>query len=373
MRADPADDDRYMSLALRLAEKGRGTTSPNPMAGAVVVRHGRIVGRGFHLRPGLPHAEILALLEAGPLSEGADLYITLEPCCHTKKRTPPCVPAVLESGLRRVIVAMTDPNQLVNGKGIAALRRAGLPVTVGVKEREAVALNRPYSHWVTMKRPYVILKAGMTLDGQIATVTGRSRWITGLPSRRDAHRLRGQVDAVLIGVGTVLKDDPSLTARTGSRLMTMADKQPLRIVVDSTLRVPPGAHVLAEQENAKTLVATTAAASASRRRALEQLGIELLTVPSAGKRVSLPALLRALGHRGITSVLVEGGGEINASLFRSKLIDHVCLYVAPLLLGGVDAKGLIGGRGPARLASAAGLRDMKIKPVGDDFLIEGDL
>jgi diaminohydroxyphosphoribosylaminopyrimidine deaminase/5-amino-6-(5-phosphoribosylamino)uracil reductase len=362
-----------MSLALRLAEKGRGTTSPNPMAGAVVVRHGRIVGRGFHLRPGLPHAEILALLEAGPLSEGADLYITLEPCCHTKKRTPPCVPAVLESGLRRVIVAMTDPNPLVNGKGIAALRRAGLPVTVGIKEREAVALNRPYSHWVTMKRPYVILKAGMTLDGQIATVTGRSRWITGLPSRTDAHRLRGQVDAVLIGVGTVLKDDPSLTARTGSRLTTMADKQPLRIVVDSTLRVPPGAHVLAEQENAKTLVATTAAASASRRRALEQLGIEIITVPSAGKRVSLPALLRALGHRGITSVLVEGGGEINASLFRSKLIDHVCLYVAPLLLGGVDAKGLIGGRGPARIASAAGLRDMKIKPVGDDFLVEGDL
>jgi diaminohydroxyphosphoribosylaminopyrimidine deaminase/5-amino-6-(5-phosphoribosylamino)uracil reductase len=343
------------------------------MAGAVVVRHGRIVGRGFHLRPGLPHAEILALLEAGPLSEGADLYITLEPCCHTKKRTPPCVPAVLESGLRRVIVAMTDPNPLVNGKGIAALRRAGLPVTVGVREREAVALNRPYSHWVTMKRPYVILKAGMTLDGQIATVTGRSRWITGLPSRRDAHRLRGQVDAVLVGIGTVLKDDPSLIARTGSRLTTMADKQPLRIVVDSTLRVPPGAHVLAEQESAKTLVATTAVASASRRRALEQLGIEILTVPSAGKRVSLPALLRALGHRGITSVLVEGGGEINASLLRSKLIDHVCLYVAPLLLGGADARGLIGGRGPARLASAAGLRDMKIKPVGDDFLVEGDL
>lgn len=373
MRADSADDDRYMALALRLAEKGRGTTSPNPMAGAVVVKHGRIVGRGFHLRPGLPHAEILALLEAGPLSEGADLYITLEPCCHTKKRTPPCVPAVLDSGLRRVVVAMTDPNPLVNGKGIAALRRAGLPVTVGVRQREAEALNRTYSHWVTTKRPYVILKAGMTLDGQIATPTGRSRWITGLPSRRDAHRLRGQVDAVLVGVGTVLKDDPSLIARTGARLTTPADRQPLRIVIDSTLRVPPGAHVLAEQETAKTLVATTAVASASRRRALEQLGIETLVLPSAEKRVSLPALLRALAHRGITSVLVEGGGEINASLLRGKLIDHVCLYVAPLLLGGADAKGLIGGQGPARLVSAAGLRNMKVRSLGNDFLVEGDL
>jgi len=373
MRVNPADDDRYMSLALRLAEKGRGTTSPNPMAGAVVVRRGRIVGRGFHLRPGLPHAEILALLEAGPLSEGADLYITLEPCCHTKKRTPPCVPAVLDSNLRRVIVAMTDPNPLVDGKGVAALRRAGLPVTLGVKEREAQALNRTYSHWVTARRPYVILKAGMTLDGQIATSTGRSRWITGMPSRRDAHRLRTQVDAVLVGVGTVLKDDPSLIARTGPRLLAPADRQALRVVVDSTLRVPPGAHVLSEQETAKTLVATTTAASVSRRRALEQLGIEILILPSAEKQVSLPALLRALGHRGITSVLVEGGGEINASLLRGKLIDHVCLYVAPMLLGGADAMGLIGGRGPVRLASASGLRGMKIRSLGEDFLVEGDL
>jgi diaminohydroxyphosphoribosylaminopyrimidine deaminase/5-amino-6-(5-phosphoribosylamino)uracil reductase len=203
-----------MMSALRLAEKGRRTASPNPMVGAIVVNRGRIVGRGYHQRPGLPHAEILALNEAGTQSRGGTLYVTLEPCCHLKKRTAPCIPAIVASGIRRVVIAQRDPNPLVNGRGIAALRRAGTRVAIGILRREAEALNRTYRHWMKTKHPYVILKAGMTLDGQIATSSGAAKWITSPASRREAHQLRAEVDAVLVGVGTVRSDNPSMTART---------------------------------------------------------------------------------------------------------------------------------------------------------------
>ncbi|MCS6897586.1 MAG: bifunctional diaminohydroxyphosphoribosylaminopyrimidine deaminase/5-amino-6-(5-phosphoribosylamino)uracil reductase RibD [Nitrospira sp.] len=366
-------DFQFMAQALRLAAKGRGTASPNPMVGALVVKNGRVVGQGFHRRPGLPHAELLALRQAGDLARGATLYVTLEPCCHRRKRTPPCVPAVIGSAVRRVVIAMNDPNPSVNGRGVAALRRAGLAVTVGVGRREAEELNRAYSHWMRTKRPYVILKAGMTLDGKIATVTGQSRWITGRQSRREVHRLRSEVDAVLIGVGTVLSDDPSLTARTGPRLARLAPKQPLRVVVDSGLRIPPKARVLAHQEMAKTVVATIHGADPAKRRALLRRGIEVLTLPRTGGQVSLPALMNELGRREVTSVLLEGGSELNAAMLKARLVQHVRFYIAPLLFGGNDTKNVIGGRGPARLASAFKLNNLSTRMVGGDLMIEGDL
>ncbi|MDH5740179.1 MAG: bifunctional diaminohydroxyphosphoribosylaminopyrimidine deaminase/5-amino-6-(5-phosphoribosylamino)uracil reductase RibD, partial [Nitrospira sp.] len=336
-------DLHYMILALRLAAKGQGTTSPNPMVGALVVRQGRIVGQGFHLQPGTPHAEILALRQAGKQAQGATLYVTLEPCCHLKKRTPPCVPEILRSDVRRVVIAMRDPNPSVKGKGAAALRRSGLSVTVGVALREAEELNKAYGHWMKTGRPYVTLKAGMTLDGQLATASGESRWITGESSRREVHQLRGSVDAVLIGVGTVLADDPSLTARTGPRFEQLTLRQPFRIIVDSRLRTPFKAQVLAQQDQAKTIMATTTAAPPARRSVLQKKGVEILTLPARQGRVSLRALLTQLGRRGIMSLLVEGGGEINAALLKAKLVNHVRLYMAPLLLGGQNAKGVIGG------------------------------
>jgi diaminohydroxyphosphoribosylaminopyrimidine deaminase/5-amino-6-(5-phosphoribosylamino)uracil reductase len=362
-----------MRLALRLAAKGRGTTSPNPMVGAVVVNRGRIVGRGFHVRPGHPHAEIIALRRAGVRAQGASLYVTLEPCCHVEKRTPPCVPAVIRSGVRRVVVAAHDPNPRVKGKGVAALRRAGLSLTVGIAKPEAEELNRAYNHWIETQRPYVILKAGMTLDGQIATASGEAKWITSARSRREVHQLRSQVDAILVGIGTVLSDDPSLTARIGSQFKKLAVRQPLRIVVDSQLRIPLHARVLSNQEAAKTVVATTDSAPVVRRRALQKRGIEVLTIAREGKWVSLRALMRKLGTRGVTSLLVEGGSELNAAMLKAKLVQRIQLYIAPTLLGGGNAKGVIGGKSPARLGQAIKLRNMRTRSVGRDLVVEGNL
>ena len=366
-------DDRYMTLALRLAEKGRGTASPNPMVGAVVVKNGRIVGEGFHLRPGQPHAEILALRQAGTRARGATLYVTLEPCCHLLKRTPPCVPEVLRSGINRVVIAMRDPNPSVSGRGAAVLRRAGLSVTLGIARDEAKELNQAYGHWVRTKRPYVTLKAGMTLDGQIATASGESQWISGDRSRREVHQLRSRVDAVLIGVGTVLCDDPSLTARTGAQLQKLARRQPLRIVVDSRLRIPIKARILSQQNRTRTIVATTGSAPASRQSALKRRGVETITCPTVHGRVSLSALLNELGRRGVTSLLLEGGSELNAAMLRARLVQHVRLYLAPMLLGGDDAKGVIGGKSPVRLAQAMTLRRRRIRSLGGDIVVEGDV
>jgi len=362
-----------MTLALRLAAKGQGKTSPNPMVGALVVKNGRIVGRGFHQGSGQPHAEILALNQAGPRARGATLYVTLEPCCHLRKRTPPCVPAVLQSGVRQVVVAMTDPNPMVKGQGIAALRRAGITVTIGTAQEEAVRLNRAYLHWVTTGRPYVILKAGMTLDGKVATAKGESRWITGPCARQDAHRLRSQVDAVIVGVGTVLKDNPTLTARLSARPLKLAPRQPLRVVLDSRLRTPPTARVCTTQDRAKTLIATTSLVSWSRRRPFERAGVEVVSLSTKNGRVSLQALMTMLGKRGVTSVLIEGGSTVNAAALREKLVNHVLLYLAPTLMGGQDAVAVIGDHSPKRLAQALRLRHVTVRRIGEDFVVEGDL
>jgi len=362
-----------MTLALRLAAKGQGKTSPNPMVGALVVKNGRIVGRGYHQGPGQPHAEILALNQAGPRARGATLYVTLEPCCHLRKRTPPCVPAVRQSGVRQVVVAMTDPNPMVKGRGIAALRRAAITVTTGLAQEEAAQLNRAYVHWVTTGHPYVILKAGMTLDGKVATAKGESRWITGPRARQAAHRLRTQVDAVVVGVGTVLRDNPALTARLSARPRKLAPRQPLRVVLDSRLRTPLTATVCTKQDRAKTLIATTSRASRARRRPLERAGVEVVSLSTKNGRVSLPALMRLLGKRGITSVLIEGGSTVNAAALREKLVNHVLFYLAPTLMGGQDAKAVIGDCSPKRLAQALPLRHLTVRRIGTDLAVEGDL
>ncbi len=373
MTATTTTHFHFMTLALRLAAKGRGKTSPNPMVGALVVKNGRIVGQGYHRGPGQPHAEILALKQAGLRAKDAILYVTLEPCCHLLKRTPPCVPTVIQSGVREVVVAMTDPNPLVKGRGVAALRKAGIVVMTGVGREGAAELNRAYLHWVTTGRPYVILKAGMTLDGKVATAQGESQWITGPLARRAVHRLRSQVDAVLVGVGTVLKDNPSLTARLSDRPLKLASKQPLRVVLDSQLRTPAKAKVCAGQDVAKTVIASTGRAAEARHRSLGQAGVEVLSLPAKSGRVSLAALLMLLGKRGVTSVLIEGGSTLNAAALRAKLVNHVLLYLAPTLMGGQDARAVIGGRSPKRLAQALALHHVTVRRIGDDMVVEGDL
>lgn len=371
MRSSSRDRD-YMTLALRLAAKGRGSTSPNPMVGAVVVAGGRIVGQGSHRKAGGPHAEVIALSQAGTRARGGTLYVTLEPCSHLKKRTPPCVPLVIASGVRRVVVAMVDPNPQVKGRGVAQLTRAGIRVDVGCGETESRQLNEAYLHWVQTGRPFTILKAGMTLDGQIATAGGESQWITDEAARQQAHRLRADVDAILVGIGTVLRDNPQLTARVTDDPPRVAPRQPLRIVVDSRLRIPLKAKVLQDQQIAHTLIATTAAASVRKIERMRGMGIDVLVLPSAGRHVKLPALWTRLGQLGVTTVLVEGGSEVNAAVLRAGLPQRLMWYVAPLLLGGQDAKGILGGQSPHRLRSAVALKNVRIEPVGRDMLIQAD-
>lgn len=361
-----------MTLALRLAAKGRGFTSPNPMVGALVVTRGRIVGQGSHRKAGGPHAEVIALSQAGSRAKGGTLYVTLEPCSHLKKRTPPCVPLIVKSGVRRVVVARVDPNPQVKGSGLVQLRRAGLKVEVGCGEAEATRLNEAYVHWVQTNRPFTILKAGMTLDGKIATAGGESQWITDEAARAQAHQLRAGVDAILVGIGTVLRDNPTLTARLSDDPLRLALRQPLRIVVDSRLRIPLKAAVLQHQQAAHTLVATTTAASARKIELLRGRGVDVLVLPKVGSHVSLTTLWTRLGQLGVTSLLVEGGSEINSAVLRAQLAQRLMCYIAPLLLGGQETKGLFGGRSPRRLRDAVPLKNLRAESVGRDMLIQAD-
>lgn len=360
-----------MALALELAARARGHTSPNPMVGALVVAGNRIVGKGYHRRAGLPHAEAIALKAAGLRARGATLYVTLEPCCHTNKRTPPCVPAVIASGVARVVVAMPDPNPAVGGRGIRTLRKAGLAVVVGCLRDDAEQLNEVYGHWIRTGRPFVTVKAAMTLDGKIATASGESRWITGEPARRFVHGLRSKTDAILVGIGTVLRDDPLLTARVGTKARS---RQPLRVILDSTLRIPLKAKVLTKPAGSKTLgtcVATTARASRSRIKQVEARGATVLVLPSLAGRVSLKSCLEKLARQNVTSVLIEGGSEVNASALQSGLVNRAAFFLAPMLLGGQNAKGAIGGLAPARLREAVNLDHLHIRRLGKDLLLEG--
>lgn len=355
-----AIDEMYMERALELAANARGRTSPNPMVGAVIVREGRIVGEGWHRRAGEDHAEINALRMAGALAAGATMYVTLEPCAH-QGRTPPCTQAIIEAHIRRVVVAMTDPNPQVNGKGITALREAGMAVKLGVCAGVAHQLNESFVKWVTEHRPFVTLKLAMSLDGKTATHTGESKWITGAPARLAGHRLRDLTDAIAVGVGTVVADNPALTAR----LPEGNGHNPIRVILDSFARIPLTAHVLTDQA-APTIVAVSRQAPRERLAALRELGVDLLTC-GASSHVDIDSLLAQLAERDITSLLVEGGGNVNGSFLQHGAVDKVVAYIAPKLIGGREAMTAVEGSGFARIADVVRLTAPTLQLVGDNL------
>ncbi|MEW5762664.1 MAG: bifunctional diaminohydroxyphosphoribosylaminopyrimidine deaminase/5-amino-6-(5-phosphoribosylamino)uracil reductase RibD [Bacillota bacterium] len=358
-------EEEYMRMALALAARGRGRTSPNPMVGAVLVRDDRVVGKGYHARAGLPHAEVVAIAEAGPAARGSTLYVNLEPCCHTG-RTGPCTEAIIEAGIARVVVAMRDPNPLVAGKGLSRLRAAGIEVEEGLLAQEAAQLNEVFIKYITTGLPFVVLKAAVSLDGKIATRTGASQWITGPAAREYVHRLRDTYDAVMVGIGTVLHDNPSLTTR-----LPEGGRDPRRVVLDSMARTPLDAKVLT-QDGAATIIAVTEQAPAERVAALRKRGAEVL-VCGPGPRVDVLLLAKELAHREITSVLAEGGAGINGALLASGLVDKVIFFIAPLIIGGEGAPGPVGGRGAASLAEALRLENYHWRQIGQDLCCEGYL
>ncbi len=361
-------DRKFMEHALALASKARGRTSPNPLVGAVIVRDSEIVGEGYHQKAGEAHAEIHALNQARGLAEGATMYVTLEPCCHWG-RTPPCTEAVIRAKIANVFVAIEDPNPQVAGNGIRQLEEAGIPVQVGLCEGESRQLNEVFIKYITTHRPFVILKSAISLDGKIATASGESQWITSEASRLKGHEVRAQVDAILVGVGTVLQDNPSLTTRLPDR----KNADPIRVIVDSRGRTPLGAKVFNRDSNAGTLIAVTEKAPIEKIEALKSAGADVLILQTQEGRVCLSALMQELGRREITSVLIEGGGKINAAALEAGVVDKVMFFVAPKLIGGRDAPGPIGGRGIAHLAETFELHRIKATQIDSDFLIEGYL
>ena len=355
-----------MRLALQLARRGLGRTSPNPVVGAVIVKRGRVVGKGYHRRAGGPHAEVEALRQAGARARGATLYATLEPCNHTG-RTPPCCDAVIGAGIARVVIAMKDPNPITNGRGMARLRRAGIRVITGVLGNEAKRLNAPFIKSMTRKLPWVVAKIAQSLDGKIATRTGESRWISSSRSRVYAHTLRRQADAIVIGVNTLLRDDPRLTVRGGKGRLRR--DQPIKVIVDSHLRSPVSSRCFSPA-SPPVIIATTVRSARKQARFIEK-GIEVVVLPPTRGRVPLASLFRLLVQRHqIQSVLLEGGGELLASAFEERLVDRVAWFVAPLILGGRSSPPAVGGAGVPRLAKAIRLGEVTVRRVGPDVLVE---
>jgi diaminohydroxyphosphoribosylaminopyrimidine deaminase/5-amino-6-(5-phosphoribosylamino)uracil reductase len=358
----------YMKRALDLARRAEGRTRPNPAVGAVAVAEGKVVGEGYHPEAGRPHAEIFALRAAGEQARGTDLYVTLEPCSH-QGRTGPCTEAILAAGVRRVFIGTLDPNPLVAGRGVARLRESGMEVICGILEKDCRRLIAPFAKHITTGLPYVILKSAVTLDGKTATSTSDSQWITNEASRAYVHQLRDRVDAVMVGIGTVLKDNPRLT----TRLAGGAGRDAMRIVVDSQLRIPSEAHLLHLDSTAPTLIATTGQACGQRLAPLPEKNVEVLVVADREGRVDLPDLLRQLGRRGVQSILLEGGAILNEAFLQAGLIDRMMVFVAPRIIGGNDGKGIFAGHGVLRLAEAVQLQDVRIRLFDDDTLIEGEV
>ena len=359
------EDRDYMAQALALAEQGAGWTSPNPMVGAVIVKDGRIIGRGYHRRCGGLHAEREALAACAEDPAGATLYVTLEPCCH-QGRQPPCVDAVLDAGIRRVVVGTADPNPMVSGRGIALLRARGVEVEAGVLEAECRRLNRIFFHYIRTRRPYVVMKYAMTMDGKIATRTGASRWITGPEARAQVHRDRNRYAAILVGVGTVLADNPLLTCRMEG------GQNPLRIVCDTHLRTPLDRQLVRTAHQVPTLVATCST-NPARVSPLEAAGCQVWTLPEREGHVDLAALMERLGAQGIDSVILEGGGTLNWAALEQGIVHKVQAYLAPKLLGGRDAKSPVEGLGVATPAQGIPLKHTTVTRLGADLLLESEV
>ena len=364
-----------MREALRLARRGYGTTSPNPMVGAVLVKGGKIIGRGWHHRAGEPHAEIEALRDArerGHQVKGATLYVTLEPCC-TQGRTPPCTEAIRAAGIDRVVAGAIDPNPRHSGRGFKVLQRAGMAVTEGVMAKECAQLNEAFNHWVVEGTPFVTVKAGMTLDGKIATAAGESRWITGEHARAYGMKLRQGADAILVGINTVLADDPSLTVRKGGAgvrgLWSVASGHKLRrVVLDSRGRTPVEAKVASDEYAALTTIVVSEQAPKGRVSALAKR-VRVLVAPSCKGTIDLRWLLERLGAESITSLLVEGGGEVNASFLLQGLAQRVAFFYAPMILGGRDSRRAVAGEGAKTLAESLNLTGLEWRRLGADWLL----
>lgn len=387
LTADPSPqkataDLLYMREAIALAAKGRGYTSPNPMVGAVVVKDHRITGRGWHRAAGAAHAEVEAINDAGSSAAGADIYVTLEPCNHYGK-TPPCTRKIIESGIRRVVVAAPDPNPFVQGGGVKYLQDHGIKVEIGVCRDEAETLIEDFIWYVKHdKLPFVVLKCAATLDGRLATSTGDSRWITCDRSRQFVHELRHAYDAILIGSGTLHKDNPSLTARLNNReLIQDGDghtkykqaRDPRRIILDSSLSIDTGSNILTQQSDADTIIATSPRSDPQKRATLEQMGATVLTVAEKGRFLDLNDLLRQLGQMGIMNVLIEGGATVIGSALSGDIVNKVLFFMAPKILGGDDGVPVCRGRGPLLMRDAMQLKKVDIRRFDDDILIQGYL
>jgi diaminohydroxyphosphoribosylaminopyrimidine deaminase/5-amino-6-(5-phosphoribosylamino)uracil reductase len=376
------DDKFYMKRSLRLASKALSMTSPNPMVGAVLVRRGKIISEDFHRRPGTPHAEALVIEKAAGNAKGSTLYINLEPCCHTEKRTPPCTKAVIAAGIREVVIGMKDPNPKVSGRGISELQKAGIHVRTGVLENEAKRLNEAYIKYITKGIPFVIIKIAMTLDGKIATPKGQSKWITSEKARDMVHRLRGSVDSIITAIGTVKADDPELTARI------KGGKTPLRIIIDPNLEVPLHSKVL--QIPPQTIIVTKkfhslqfnnpptppftkggpgGLSNEEKIKILLNRGIQFIEYE--GEKADLQWLMKRLGEKEIVSSLIEAGSSFNASALEEGIVDKVMFFIAPKIIGGKESFPAVGGRTFRRLEEAYRLRDIKIHRVGEDILVEG--
>lgn len=352
----------YMDLALSNAKSLKGQTDPNPLVGSVIVNDYRIVGIGTHLKAGEPHAEVHALRMAGEMSHGATIYVTLEPCSHFG-RTGPCAQAIIDAGIKKAVVATLDPNPIVSGNGVRMLEEAGIEVIVGIREREAQEMNEVFNKFIVEKTPFVTLKAASTLDGKIATYSLDSKWITSEEARLDVHLLRSQHMAILVGVGTVVEDDPELTARIPN------GRNPLRVVLDSTLRIPLDSKLVTDGI-ADTWIFTSQQYDADKRKALEALGISIYETRS-DTQVDVMDVVRILGEKGISSLFIEGGGTINAAFLENGLIDKVVFYFAPKLIGGKIAPTFIEGTGIEWMKDAIDLRDGEFTKIGKDFKFTG--
>ena len=358
-------DEMYMERALELAAKGRGTTTPNPMVGAVIVKNGRIIGEGYHIRAGEGHAEVNAVKNAVEDVTGATMYVTLEPCSHYGK-TPPCADKIVEKKIGRVVVGALDPNPLVAGRGIEKIRNAGIPVITGVLAERSIALNEVFMKYIVTKRPFVLLKAAMSLDGKIATAEGESQWISCETSREEVHRLRHELTGIMAGIGTVLADDPMLNCRIPG------GKQPVRIIVDSHLSIPEESKLVCSAKEFPLVVAAVENSDAAKKERLAEQGVKVIEVSAddAG-HVDLNILMDCLGEMKIDSILLEGGGRLAEGALKAGLVDKVQFYIAPMLIGGESAKTPVEGRGIAALSEAWHISNWKAEVIGDDIKITG--
>ena len=353
-----------MELALKLAKKGRGKVNPNPMVGSVIVKNSQIIGEGYHELFGGPHAEINAFNSTLEDLANSTIYVTLEPCSHYGK-TPPCVDKIIENKISRVVIGMVDPNPKVSGRGIKKLREAGIEVIIGVLENECEKINEVFIKYISLKKPFVVLKSAMSLDGKIATSKGESKWITGEKARSEVHNLRNELSGIMVGVNTIIKDNPELTCRLEK------GRNPIRIVVDSTLRIPIESKVICEINKAETIIATTSSANKNKILELENLGVKILIIKSKDKRVDLQELMIKLGELNIDSILLEGGSALNFSAINSGIVDKIQMYISPKIIGGENSKTPVGGSGIDLLKDAFKVESLISRQVGEDILIEG--